>query len=76
MSRRLSRRRYAVMAPATSTQYLGVINGICWHPCIRVVAVFTHIGRLDVRSCFARCLSAVVAVETVPGNIHVIEVGG
>lgn len=43
-------------------------------PCVRVVAVFAHVAGLDVRGSFAGCLSTVVAVDAIAGDVDVIKI--
>lgn len=74
VSRILAGRGHAVMARAAGTHYLGVVNGKCRRPYIRVVAVFADIARLNVGEIFACGICAVMAVNAVVRNLRVIEI--
>ena len=65
----------AIMAGAASPQYLGVVHQVGGRKCHIVVAVLTHVARVDVRGIFAGRLHAVVTVDAIGRDTHVIEVG-
>lgn len=57
--------RNIVMARATGREYLGMVNGICWSPDVRVMAVFAYVAGWHVCSRLAHSFYAVVATDTV-----------
>lgn len=65
-----------VMAGSTSADDLGVIDSHHGGENIGGVAVLANIRRLDVRQVLANCIGAVVAADTVSGDVDVVEVGG
>jgi hypothetical protein len=65
----------AVMAGTAGAQYLRMVNCICWHKNIGVVAVLANVRRLYVLQVFANRINAVVATHAVAGNIDVVECG-
>ena len=67
---------YAVVAGAAGTEYLCMVYRVNRHPDIRVMAVFTNIGRLNVREIFAGGFDAIVATDAVANDACVIEIGG
>ena len=71
----LSGRSYAVMAGAAGTQHLRMVDCVNRHPDIRVMAVFTDIGRLNMREALAGGFDTVVTTGTVAGDSYVIEIG-
>ena len=74
MRRVLSGRCDAVVTRATCTQNLHVINSERRCPQIRRVAVLTDISGRDMRRRLADGLYAIVAADTIAGNIDVIEI--
>lgn len=66
----------AVVARAASTDNLGVIHGVCWHPDIGIVAVFANLRCQNMRRVFASYLYAVVAACAIAGDTNVIEIRG
>lgn len=75
MCRMLTGRGDAIMTRPARTEYLAVVDGERRRPDVAGVTVFANVGRLDVRRRLAGCIRAVVAVETVAGDVYVIEVG-
>ena len=65
----------AIMAGATSAQYLGVIDGKGGRPDIRRVAVLANIGCLYMCRRLAGGLRAIVAAHAIASDIDVVEVG-
>ena len=63
----------AVVAGATSTQDLGVVDNYHRREYIGRVAVFTDIRRQGVCRIFARCVRTVVAIYAIAGDGRVIE---
>ena len=63
----------AVVAGATSTKNLGVIDHYHGHEHSRGMAVFTDIGRLRVCRVLAGCVRAVMAVDAATGDGRMIE---
>jgi len=59
--RRLSGRREAIVAGATGSRYLGMVDDVHRRKRVRVVAVFAHVGRRYVGWVFSGCIGAVVA---------------
>ena len=74
MGRVFARRRQAVMAGAAGADNLVVVDSECWHPDIRVMAVFASIGGLNVVRRLASRFDSVVTAEAVPRDVDVIEV--
>jgi hypothetical protein len=72
--RMLASRDQAIMAGATSTHYLRVVDGESGVPHIRRVAVFTDVTCLNMRGWFAGRFYAVMAAYAVPGDIHVVKI--
>ena len=66
----------AVVARAASTDNLGVIHGVCWHPDIGIVTVFANFRCQNVRRVFASCLNAVVAACAIASDAYVVKVRG
>ena len=64
----------AVMTGAAGANDLGVVDEVGRYPDVRGMAVFAHIGRLDVRQVLARSVGAVMAAGTVARNIYVVEI--
>jgi hypothetical protein len=67
-------RNRTVVAGAARTDNLGMIN--CKHGCkyIGVVAILADIRGLDVGEVLAGCIRAVMAVNTISGDIQMIEI--
>ncbi len=63
----------AVMTGVTRSQNLCVVHDRHGSKQIRVVAVLTNIGRLNVRRILACCLCTVVATYAVTNNIYMVE---
>jgi len=63
------------MTGAADAEHLRVIYRVNWHPDIRVVAVFAHIGRLDMSEILAGGFDAVVATDTIANDVRMIEIG-
>ncbi len=63
------------MAGSAAAGYLRMIDRIRRRPEHVVVAVFTHIGRIDVCRILAGSFGAVVASETVVGDTGMVEPG-
>lgn len=74
MCRVLARCRDAIVTAATGPDHLRVVDNHHWHKNIRGVAVFTHIRRLNMYRAFTCCIRAVVATNTIAGDIYVIEI--
>jgi len=74
VSRVLTDRSDAVMAGATGSQNLCVINGHYGLPHIRGVAIIANICRLNVCGAFAGRVRAVMAAKAISDDVHVIEV--
>lgn len=74
MSGVLARCRDAIVAGAAGADDLRVINGEYRHENVRVVAIFAHIARLDMRQAFADCFCAVVTAYAVARDVDVIKV--
>jgi len=70
----LAGRDDAVVAGATRTQNLRMVDGHYGLPQIRGVAVLADVSRQDVCLAFTSRLRAVVTAETVAGDVDVIEV--
>ena len=68
-------RRDAVMTGAAGTQHLRVINGEHRREHVGSVAILAHVGRLYMRRAFANGFGAVVAVDAIAGDVHMIEIG-
>ena len=68
--------RYAIMAGATGTDDLGVINRVRWNPQRAVMAVLTNIGGLYVGHGLAGGGRTVVTATAVTHDAGVIESGG
>jgi len=66
----------AIMAIATTTQYLGMIDSQNWRENSRAVAVFTNVGRLHVRRILASRQCSVMAAYAVAGVSRMIESSG
>ena len=76
MRRGLPGRYHTVMTRSAGSEYLGVIDGEGRLPYVRCMAVFADIGRLNMGERFAGGFNAVVAADTVTGDIDVIKVRG
>ena len=74
MGRVLANSDSAVMAGATCSNDLGVIDGHHRRENIGGVAVFTDVSRLDVRQVFAGCIGAVMTANTIASDVDVIEI--
>lgn len=70
----LARGYYAVMAGAAATEYLCMVYRVNRHPDIRVMAVFTNVGRLNVREILACGFDAVVATDAIANDACMIEI--
>lgn len=66
----------AVMTGRAGANYLRMINCKCRRKHVRCVAILTYIAGLNVREILARRINAVVAVDAVARNIHVVEIRG
>lgn len=75
MRRVFAGRNCAVMTGAAGANDLGVVDEVRRYPDVRGMAVFAHIGRLDVRQVLACSVGTVMAAGTVARNIYVIEIG-
>ncbi len=64
---------YTVMAGATTSQYLCVVDRSRRCPYIAVVAVFTDIRCLNVGQILARGVQPVVAAYAIAGDVQVVE---
>lgn len=67
---------YAVMARAAGSEHLCMVYRVNGHPDIRVMAVFTHISRLNVREIFAGGFDAIVTADAIANDACMIEIGG
>lgn len=76
MCRMLARRHDSVMTGCAGTEYLCVIDDEHRREDIGAVAVFADIGCLNMCGILAGGFGAIVAVDTIPRNIDVIEVCG
>ena len=76
MSRVLAGCRVAVMTGNAGSEYLGVVYRVCGRKRHIVVAILTHVTRVYMSWVLARCLDAVMAVDTIRGNADVIKVRG
>ena len=76
MRRGLPGRYHAVMTGPASAKNLGVIDGERRRPHIRCMTVFADIGRLNMGERFAGGFNAVMAADTVTGDIDMIKVRG
>lgn len=63
-----------VMARATSTDYLGVIDREYGRPNCRVMAIFADIGGLHMRWVLASRLRAVMTADAIANNIYMIKI--
>lgn len=63
-----------IVARATITDYVSMVNGIGRYPDCRIVTVFAHITGLYVCGMFTGGLNAIMAIHTVTGDVHVVEV--
>ena len=70
----LSACRNAIVTGSATSQHLRVVDGHDWLPHIGGVAVFAHIGRLNMRRALAGGLRAIVAPHAVSGDAHVVEI--
>lgn len=70
------RRHYAVVTRTAAAENLSVVDSEWWYPEIGCVAVLTDFGAVDVRSVFAGCFSAIVAVDAIARDIQVIKIRG
>ena len=76
MRRVFAGRNCAVMTGAAGTNDLGVVDEVRRYPDVRGMAVFAHIGRLDVRQVLARSVGAVVATDAIANDACMIKIGG
>ncbi len=76
MQRVLTSRGDAIMTGATAAQHLGVVDGNCWLPYRRAVAVLANIRCLNMRRAFASCICTVMAGHTVARDIGMVEIRG
>ncbi len=74
VSRVFTGRCQTIVAGATGTQNLCVINGISRNPNIAVVAVLADIRCLYVSQILAGRFNAIVAAGAIPGDAHMIEI--
>ena len=74
MRRVFAGRNCAVMTGAACANDLGVVDEVGRYPDVRGMAVFAHIGRLDVCRVLARSVGAVMAAGTIARNIYVVEI--
>ena len=72
--RMFASRNEAVMTGATGAHHLCVVNGKDWRKHVGVVTVFTNIAALYVGQAFAGSVGAIVAIDAVAGDIHMIEI--
>lgn len=66
-------RSHPVMTGATTTQDLRVVDGKCWLPRRRRVAIFANNRRLNVRGAFAGRIDTVMTANAVADYVGVIE---
>lgn len=76
MRRMLARGKRTVVAGTAGANDLGVIHRVDGREHVGRVAILAHVRRQHVVLVLAGGVSAVMAAETVAGNVHVIEVGG
>ena len=74
VSRMFAGRHDAVMTGTANTNYLRMVDSKNRHEYIGVMAVLADIAGLDVCRTLANCLDPIVAVDTIAGDVHVIEV--
>lgn len=74
MVRVFSCRREVIMTGSTGSGYLGMVDGVHRRKCIRVVAVFAHVGSRYVGWVFSGRIRTVMAAPTVTDDIDVIEI--
>ena len=75
MSCVLANGRYAIVARATGTDDLGVIDADHGLPQVGAVTILTDGGRLNVRRALAGRLDAIMATGTITGDVDVIKIG-
>ena len=63
-----------IVARATGSDYLRVIDDGRRHPDSRAMAIFADVGRQNVRLIFAGRLGAVMAADTVTKDVYVFEI--
>ena len=68
-------RSHAIVAGTARANHLRVVDQVRRYPGVRRMAILADVGRLDMRWRLASGVDAVVAVETVAGNVDVVEVG-
>jgi hypothetical protein len=68
--------RRTIVTGDTRANHLGVIDSEDWRENIRIVAVLAGVTCRYVRCVLARRINAIMAVEAVAHDIHVIEIGG
>lgn len=66
--------RQAIVAGATRSHYLRMVYHVDRRKDVRVVAVFTDCGRLDMGRIFANRRRTVMAARTVVADINVIKI--
>ena len=71
----LANGRYAIVARATGTDDLGVIDADHGLPQVGAVTILTDGGRLNVRRALAGRLDAIMATGTITGDVDVIKIG-
>lgn len=74
VGRVLANRCDTIVTRATHTHNLSVVDGKHRREHIGVVAVFADVARLYVCWILAGSIGAVVAIDTIPRNIHMVEV--
>lgn len=74
MSRMFAGRRCTVMAGATASQNLCVIDGDYWLPYGRVVAILANVRSLNMCRTLASCDGAVMAAYAVARDVGMVEI--
>ena len=64
----------AIMTGAAGAKNLGMVNGKRGREHVGVVAVFADIAGLNMRQALAGRLRAIVAVDAVAGDVHMVEI--
>ncbi len=65
---------YAIMTGSAGPDYLRVIDRVSGYPDIRRMAIFTDVAGLDVRCILTGGIGAVVAGDTIAGDIQMIKI--
>lgn len=65
----------AIVTGAAGAKNLRVINRKCWRPNVWCVAVFADIRRRNMGVALAGRLYAVVATDTIPGDVDMVKIG-